>query len=159
MKPRVYIETSVFSYLTARESSSLVGATRQLLTRRWWERRDDYELFVSEVVIRECKAGDSEAVDRRLNAVGEIPLLSLTDQAAHIAQLLLTEGIMPSKAAEDALHIAIAAVHKVDFLLSWNFKHIANPVIQAQIAARLSRLGLALPFICPPEELAGEDDE
>jgi hypothetical protein len=83
----------------------------------------------------------------------------LTNQAAHIAQLLLSEGIMPAKAAEDALHIAIAAVHKVDFLVSWNFKHIANPVIQAQIAARLSHLRLALPFICPPEELAGEDDE
>lgn len=85
--------------------------------------------------------------------------LSLTEQAAHLAKLLLSEGIMPTKAAEDALHIAIAAVHKVDFLLSWNFKHIANPVIQAQIAARLTGLGLALPFICPPEDLAGEDDE
>ena len=66
---------------------------------------------------------------------------------------------MPAKAAEDALYIAIAAVHKVDFLLSWNFKHIANAVLQANIAARLSHMGLALPFICPPEELAGEDDE
>lgn len=159
MKPRVYIETSVFSYLTARESASLIGATRQLLTRRWWERRENYTLFVSEVVIRECKAGDKEAANHRIAAVNDIPLLSLTDQAADIAKLLLSEGIMPTKAAEDALHIAIAAVHKVDFLLSWNFKHIANPVIQAQIAARLSGLGLALPFICPPEDLAGEDDE
>ena len=92
-------------------------------------------------------------------AVAGIPLLSLTDQAAFIAKLLLSEGILPAKAAEDALHIAIAAVHQVDFLLSWNFKHIANPVIKAQIAARLSSLGLALPFICPPEDLAGEDDE
>jgi predicted nucleic acid-binding protein len=159
MKPRVYVETSVFSYLTARESASLIGATRQLLTRRWWERRKDYTLFVSEVVIRECKAGDQEAADHRIAAVGDIPLLSLTDQAAHIAKLLLYEGILPTKAAEDALHIAIAAVHKVDFLLSWNFKHIANPVIQAQIAAKLRGLGLSLPFICPPEDLAGEDDE
>lgn len=159
MKPRVYVETSVFSYLTARESSSLIGATRQLLTRRWWERRADYALFVSEVVIRECKAGDGEAVARRMSAVGDIPLLSLTDQAANIAQLLLAENIMPDKAAEDALHIAIAAVHRVDFLLSWNFKHIANPVIQAKIAARLHQIGLSLPFICPPEDLAGEDDD
>ena len=159
MKPRVYVETSVFSYLTARESPSLIGATRQLITRRWWERRADYTLLVSEVVIRECKAGDQEAADQRIAAVADIPLLSLTDQAAHIAKLLLSERIMPAKAAQDALHIAIAAVHQVDFLLSWNFKHIANPVIQAQIAARLSGLGLALPFICPPEDLAGEEDE
>jgi predicted nucleic acid-binding protein len=159
MKPRIYIETSVFSYLTARESASLVGATRQLLTRRWWNRRGDYELFVSEVVLLECRGGDADAVNRRIAAVGDIPLLSLTDQAADITQLLLAESIMPAKAAEDALHIAIAAVHKVDFLLSWNFKHIANPVIQAHIAARLHQMGLALPFICPPEDLAGEDDE
>lgn len=159
MKPRVYVETSVFSYLTARESASLIGATRQLLTRRWWERREYYVLYVSEVVIRECKAGDQEAANHRIAAVADIPLLSLTEEAAYIAKLLISEGIMPAKAAEDALHIAIAAVHKVDFLLSWNFKHIANPVIQAQIAARLGSLGLALPFICPPEDLAGEDDE
>lgn len=159
MKPRVYVETSVFSYLTARESASLIGATRQLLTRRWWERREDYALFVSEVVIRECKAGDQEAANNRLAAVGNIPMLSLTEQAAHIAKLLVSEEIMPTKAAEDALHIAIAAVHKVDFLLSWNFKHIANPVIQARIASRLSSLGLLLPYICPPEDLAGDDDE
>ena len=114
---------------------------------------------MSEVVLRECKAGDSAAVARRLEAIGEIPLLGMTDQVAEIAQLLLSEGIMPAKAAEDALHISIAAVHRVDFLLSWNFKHIANPVMQARVAARLSDLGLDLPFICAPEELAGDDDE
>lgn len=159
MKPRVYVETSVFSYLTARDSASLVGSSRQLLTRRWWERRDECSLFVSEVVIRECKDGDVTAAERRMSAVNGIPLLSLTPQAADLATLLITENIMPAKAAEDALHIAIAAVHQVDFLLSWNFKHIANPVIQAKIAAKLGSIGLALPFICPPEELLGEDDE
>ncbi len=85
--------------------------------------------------------------------------LSLTPQAADLATLMITQNIMPVKAAEDALHIALAAVHQVDFLLSWNFKHIANPVIQAKIAAKLNSIGLALPFICPPEELPREDDE
>lgn len=159
MKPRVYIETSVFSYLTARDSTSLVGSSRQLLTRRWWERRADFELFVSEVVIRECRDGDALAAARRMEALDTIPLLSLTQHAAELAAMMLSENIMPAKAAEDALHIAIAAVHKVDFLLSWNFKHIANPVIQAKIAAKLQAAGLALPFICPPEELLGEDDD
>jgi hypothetical protein len=159
MKPRVYVETSVFSYLTARESGSLVGSSRQLLTRRWWDQRGDFDLLVSEVVIRECEDGDSLAAARRLDALSGIPLLSLTPQAADLATLMLAQNIMPAKAAEDALHIAIAAVHRVDFLLSWNFKHIANPVIQARIAALLISMGLALPFICPPEELLGEDDE
>ena len=85
--------------------------------------------------------------------------LCLTPQAADLATLMITQNIMPVKAAEDALHIALAAVHQVDFLLSWNFKHIANPVIQAKIAAKLNSIGLALPFICPPEELPREDDE
>jgi hypothetical protein len=94
-----------------------------------------------------------------MEAVSGLPLLSLTPEAADLATLLITQNVMPAKAAEDALHIAIAAVHQVDFLLSWNFKHIANPVIQAKIAAKLCAVGLALPFICPPEELLGEDDE
>jgi hypothetical protein len=94
-----------------------------------------------------------------MEAVRGLPLLSLTPQAADLATLLIAQNVMPAKAAEDALHIAIAAVHQVDFLLSWNFKHIANPVIQAKIAAKLGAVGLALPFICPPEELLGEDDE
>lgn len=159
MKPRVYVETSVFSYLTSRDSASLVGASRQLLTRRWWNRREEFELYISEVVLRECKAGDTQAAAARLAATADIALLELDDKAAGIAGALISNAIMPSKAAEDALHIAIAAVHQVDFLLSWNFKHIANPVIQAKIASYLQGVGLALPFICPPEDLLGEDDE
>lgn len=120
--------------------------------------RENFDLFVSEVVLRECQSGDGHAAARRMEAIGNIPLLALTQRGADIAATLLTEGIMPAKAAEDALHIAIAAVHQVDFLLSWNFKHIANPVIQAKIAAKLGTMGLTLPFICPPEELLGEDD-
>ena len=159
MKPRIYVETSVLSYLTSRDSASLVGSSRQLLTRRWWERRADFELFESEVLVRECRDGDTLAAARRMEALDGIPLLSLTQHAAELAALMLSESILPAKAAEDALHIAIAAVHKVDFLLSWNFKHIANPVLQAKIAAKLQAVGLALPFICPPEELLGEDDD
>lgn len=159
MKPRVYVESSVFGYLTARDSASLIGSSRQLLTRRWWEQRSDFDLFVSEVVIRECRVGDEAAAQRRMQAIANLPLLSLTPQAANLAAELMEQNVMPAGAAEDALHIAIAAVHRVDFLLSWNFRHIANPVIQARIAGRLSTLGLALPFICPPEELLGEDDD
>ncbi len=156
MTPRIYVETSVFSYLTSRDSASLMGAARQLATRLWWERRGEFELFVSEVVLRECRTGDEAAVVRRMDALSGIPLLALSDSALTVADDLLSKGIMPAKAAEDALHIAIAAVHEVDFLLSWNFKHIANPVIQAQIAKRLQQMGLRLPFICPPDALLGD---
>jgi predicted nucleic acid-binding protein len=158
-KPRVYVETSVFSYLTARDSSSLMGAARQLATRLWWDERSRFEVLVSEVVVRECRAGDEHAVVRRMAALDGLPLLALSDSALDVANTLLHEGIMPAKASEDALHIAIASVHEIDFLLSWNFKHIANPVIQARIAKRLSQMGLRLPFICPPEELLGDNHD
>lgn len=156
--PSAYIETSIVSYLTARESSSLLGAAHQWVTRRWWERRSFYRCFVSDVVIRECRAGDPSAASRRLDAIREFPSLAISDQAIEIAEALLARGIVPAKAAEDALHVAIATVHGLDFLLTWNCRHIANPVIQVRIAAYLGSIGWLLPFICTPEELLGEED-
>lgn len=157
--PSVYVETSPVSYLSARESSSLIGAAHQLVTRRWWDRRNLYRCFVSDVVIRECRAGDPTAALRRLDAIREFSSLAINDQAIEIAEALLDMGIVPKKAAEDALHVAIATAHGMDFLLTWNCRHIANPVIQAGIAAHLENVGLLLPFICTPEELLGEENE
>ena len=157
--PSVYVETSIVSYLSARESSSLLGAAHQLVTRRWWDRRNLYRCFVSDVVIRECRAGEPAAALRRLDAVREFSSLAINDQAIEIAESLLALSIVPKKAAEDALHIAIATAHSMDFLLTWNCRHIANPIIQARIAAHLESIGLLLPFICTPEELLGEESE
>lgn len=157
--PSVYVETSIVSYLSARESSSLLGAAHQLVTRRWWDRRNLYRCFVSDVVIRECREGDPTAALRRLDSVRAFPSLAINDQAIEIAESLLLLGIVPKKAAEDALHVAIATAHGMDFLLTWNCRHIANPVIQARIAAHLESIGMLLPFICTPEELLGEENE
>lgn len=147
------------SYLSARESGSLLGAAHQLVTRRWWDRRKLYRCFVSDVVIRECRAGDPTAALRRLDSVREFSSLVINENAIEIAEALLAFGIVPKKAAEDALHVAIATAHGMDFLLTWNCRHIANPVIQARIAEHLERIGFLLPFICTPEELLGEEDE
>lgn len=87
-----------------------------------------------------------------------MPLLSINEQALNIAEALVGQGIIPSKAAEDALHIALATVYDVDYLLTWNCRHIANPEIQRGIAATLEQIGLSLPFICTPEELLGEEN-
>ncbi len=157
--PTVYIETSIVSYLSARESSSLIGAAHQLVTRRWWDRRNLYRCFVSDVVIRECRAGDPTAALRRLDSVREFSSLAINERAIEMAESLLALGIVPKKAAEDALHVAIATSHGMDFLLTWNCRHIANPVIQARIASHLEHVGLLLPFICTPEELLGEENE
>jgi len=158
MKRKIYIETSVISYLTARPSKTILGAAHQQLTLAWWESRNQYELFVSESVLRECSAGDPEAAEKRLSMVSDVPLLIITEQALEIAEALVRHEIIPLKAAEDALHIAVATVNGVDYLLTWNCRHIANPEIQRNIAAYLEPIGLFLPFICTPEELLGEDN-
>jgi hypothetical protein len=158
MKRRVYIETSVISYLTARPSKTILGAAHQQITSAWWERRDEFELVVSESVLRECGAGDPDAAQRRLGIVADLPLLLIDERALHIAEALVEQGIVPTKAAEDALHIAVATIHGVDYLLTWNCRHIANPEIQRNIAAYLEQLGYFLPFICTPEELLGEEN-
>jgi hypothetical protein len=147
------------SYLSARESGSLLGAAHQLVTRRWWDRRKLYRCFVSDVVIRECRVGGPTAALRRLDAVRDFSSLAINERAIEIAESLLALGIVPKNAAEDALHVAIATAHDMDFLLTWNCRHIANPVIQARIAEQLEGVGLLLPFICTPEELLGEENE
>jgi len=155
---KVYIETSVISYLTARPSKTILGAAHQQITLVWWENSNQYELLVSESVLRECEAGDPDAAKKRLDVLTDIPLLLISEQALNIAVALVEQGIVPSKAAEDALHIAVATVYGVDYLLTWNCRHIANPEIQRGIAAYLDQIGLFLPFICTPEELLGEEN-
>ena len=156
VKRKIYVETSVISYLTVRPSKTIIGAAHQQLTLAWWEKRGHYELMVSEVVLRECGAGDSESAARRLEVVRDLPLLLITEQAIKIAEDLIKQKIVPLKAIEDALHIAIATAHGVDYLVTWNCRHIANPEIQRGIASYLEQIGAVLPFICTPEELLGE---
>jgi predicted nucleic acid-binding protein len=157
MKRKVYLETSVISYLAARPSASILGAAHQQITWAWWETRSKYELLVSESVLRECSAGDAEAAKRRLAFITGVPLLLIDERAFTIASELVSNGIVPSKAAEDALHIAVATIHNVDYLVTWNCRHIANPELQRNIATYLEKKGLFLPFVCTPEELLGED--
>ncbi len=156
VKRKIYVETSVISYLTARPSKTIIGAAHQQLTLAWWEKRGQYELMVSEVVLRECGAGDSESAAKRLEVVRDLPLLLITEQAIKIAEDLIKQKIVPLKAIEDALHIAIATANGVDYLVTWNCRHIANPEIQRGIASYLEQIGAVLPFICTPEELLGE---
>lgn len=158
MKRKIYLETSVISYLTSRPSKTILGAAHQQITLAWWETRDQYELLVSESVLRECGSGDAGAAQKRLDVLADVPLLLINEQALNIAEALVGQGIIPAKAAEDALHIAVATVYDVDYLLTWNCRHIANPEMQRGIAAYLEQIGLLLPFICTPEELLGEEN-
>ncbi|EIC23147.1 type II toxin-antitoxin system VapC family toxin [Thiorhodovibrio frisius] len=157
MKRKIYIETSVISYLTARPSKTIIGAAHQQITLAWWDLRSDYDLVISQLVWQECAAGDPIAAQRRLATLEGMSVLAVTQEMIHLAESLIEQGIIPAKAIEDALHITVSTLHRVDFLLTWNCRHIANPVIQEKIAEYFEQLGLFLPIICTPEELLGEN--
>lgn len=151
MKPRVYIETTIPSYLSAWPSRDLVRAAQQQITSEWWDVREEYELFASRLVIKECQAGDPQAAAERLETLKGIPLLEQTSEAAGIAESLLRDVPLPEKAVSDALHIAIAAVHRMNFLVSWNCKHIANATLRKRIEAVCRAAGYEPPIICTPD--------
>ncbi|MFV0387270.1 MAG: type II toxin-antitoxin system VapC family toxin [Pyrinomonadaceae bacterium] len=152
----VYIETTVISYLTAWLSRDLIRAAHQQITQEWWHnRRNDFEIFVSEFVIIESSAGDLEAAEERLAALEGIALLDVNLEVENLAKSLVSEKAVPEKSVTDALHIAVAAVHGVDYLLSWNCKHIANAEMQNAIKNVCEKHGCKFPRICTPEELLG----
>src|SRR5262249_2042020 len=133
MNDRVYVETTFVSYLTARPSRDLIVAGHQQLTRDWWEaRRGDYELCVSQLVIQEARVGDALAAQERLELMAKMTMLEIKEEAVSLAETLVQNGAMPAKAGNDALHIAVAAIHRIPYLLTWNCRHMANATIRAQ---------------------------
>ena len=154
MRATVYLETTIPSYLSARPSRDLLTAARQQLTSDWWEdRRQGFECVISQVVLDECGIGDAEAVRRRLEKIVGLPLLATTSAAVELAARLIALGLVPKEAGDDALHIATATVHEVAYLLTWNFKHIANATKMKALRDTCASLGYRMPVICTPEEL------
>lgn len=134
MAERVYIETTVVSYLTARPSRDLIVAGHQQITRDWWDtRRGDYELCVSQLVLQEAGDGDAQAAKERLEVLATMTLLEIKEEAVDLAEDLVQAGALPTKAENDALHIAVAAVHRIPYLLTWNCRHMANATMRTQI--------------------------
>ena len=154
MKPKVYVETTILSYLAARPSRDTVTAGRQVITRRWWEtEREKYSLVVSAVVEAECERGDPELVKRRQELLEEVSLFPVDQRILRVARLLVVPGAIPKKAGPDAVHIAAAAVEECEFLLTWNFRHIANVWIRREVERILANHGYTKTTICTPEEL------
>lgn len=154
MKPRVYLETSVVSYLVGRLSRDVIVLGNQELTREWWaNRREEYDLFISEVVIGEAGIGDPTLASQRLTVAEDIPLLAVTEEAERLAPLLLKAAGLAPNAETDALHMAVAAVHGMHYLLSWNCRHIANATIRRAIERQCRASGYEPPVICTPQEL------
>ena len=154
---RVYIETTIPSYLTARPSRDIVQAARQQLTREWWDvERRNYDLCISQIVLDEAAAGDAEAAQRRLAVIDTLPLLDLTFEVDALAETIMQSGLLPASASRDAVHIAVTAVHQVHFLLTWNCRHIANATIFRDLQHIIMSAGHDMPVICTPEELLGD---
>lgn len=157
MSETVYIETSLVGYLTARPSNNLILMANLEITRRWWEeRRSQFTLYVSQVVLDEAAQGDPEMANKRLNILQDISVLELTESVQKLGLQFLTRSNLPPKASDDAIHIAAATVHRLDYLLTWNCKHIANAQIQRKLTEISLDFGYKLPTICTPYELMGE---
>ena len=160
MRPTVYVETSIISYLAARPSRDLITAAHQQVTHVWWrERRSDFDLYVSQVVLDEAAAGDPDAAMRRAGLLADLPLLDIAPEAAELAVSLSERVPLPPRAAADAAHIAIAAYHRIDFLLTWNSAHIANAELRPRIEDICRQRGFRPPVLCTPDELMGESDD
>jgi hypothetical protein len=152
----VYLETSFTSYLVARPSGDLLVAAHQKTTQDWWtDRRDKFACYVSQVVIDEASAGDPTEAQKRLAVISGLAVLDLTLGAESITQAILASGALPPVAGRDAAHVAVAAFHAVDYLLTWNCKHLANAQIMRKIESVCQALGYRMPIICTPEELMG----
>ena len=153
----VYLETTFISYLVARPSRDLLVAGYQQVTQDWWaNRRTLFECYVSQVVLDEATVGDATEVQKRLAVIGDLSVLEVTEDAESLTQAILSSGVIPPRAVRDAAHIAVATVHAVDYLLTWNCKHLANAQIMRKIAVVCERLGQRMPTICTPAELMGE---
>ncbi|MFC2140905.1 type II toxin-antitoxin system VapC family toxin [Acidobacteriota bacterium] len=154
MKPKIYIETTIISYLTGRPSRDIIIAAHQQITEEWWRtKRHLFDLYASQLVFREAGAGDEEQARKRLNALEETELLEITESALSLAEVFIEKGAIPQEAAEDAIHISAAVVNGIDYLISWNCKHIANAKMRSKIEQVCLSCGYQPIIICTPEEL------
>jgi len=154
MKPKVYIETSIPSYLTARPSNDIRAMANQNTTIEWWEyRRSEFDIYISEFVTAESTQGDPEASARRMAAIEGIPELDVTVEVKKLAKVLISEGPIPKQAEIDAYHIAVATANGMDYLLTWNCTHIANAVMRPKVEAVCRNHDYEPPTICTPQEL------
>ena len=152
MPHSIFIETTIPSYYVARPSRDLLQLARQELTREWWDyQRHHFDQRTSQVVLDEAALGEPVKASERLQLLAGIPLLDINERIQTLAFELVARGVLPPIAGRDASHLATAGVHAMDFLLTWNFKHIANPFIFERLQSCFSEFGIHLPVICTPE--------
>jgi predicted nucleic acid-binding protein len=159
-KQSVYIETTVLSYLTSKPSRDLLVAAHQQVTADWWENwLPLFEPFISPLVIEEVSRGDKVAAKLRLEKIAGLPILEITEGVRQLADTYFEAIQIPEKARGDAYHLALAAFHGMDFLVTWNFGHILNPRVRTVVQALNTAQGISTPIVCTPEELMEVGDE
>jgi len=157
MKQRVYIETSVISYLSGRLSRDVIILGRQEITREIWPLlTEQFDCYISSLVREEIERGDPEAAGNRLTALAGIASLTISDEARDLAKAIVESGLMPRQFIEDALHISIASMHGSDYVLTWNFRHLNNVQTKVKIADFIEDFGYEPPQVCSPDELFGD---
>ena len=155
-----YIETTIPSYYTSRPARDVVQMARQTHTKIWWDGGcSGFELFTSQETIDEASRGDGIVAAKRLELLSQVAVLEITPRVESLTKRLLAAGLVPASVASDAIHIATASVHRMDFLVTWNFKHIANPHIQQALREEVASFGERLPVLCTPEELLTDEDD
>lgn len=155
--PTLYMETTIPSYLLAEPSRDIVSLARQDITRTWWKRdQTRYAIFVSAVVIKEADKGDPREVEKRRKFLEQFPVLDATPEIQQLIETYLEENVVPIGSGQDAAHLAFASVHRIDFLCTWNFKHLANVFALRRLRQVNEKRGLFVPQVCTPEELLGE---
>jgi len=152
-KPKVYVESSTISYLTARPTEEPIRKAKQILTKQWWEQRDCYELFVSRVIVEEIERGDKSAADLRVDSIQGIQFLQPNTDSERLTRGLLESGAFPRNVEMDASHVALAAVHGMNFVVTWNQRHIASNAKRLQIEAIIQGFGFQPPRLVTPEQL------
>ena len=159
-KKTVYIETSVVFYLTARPTGDLLAAAWQKITVDWWDmQRNRFDLYTSDVTVEEAGRGNPEAGALRLGALSGIPILPTTEAVVGLSKALLQGRALPAKALNDALHIAVSAVHGIDYLLTWNYRHLDNAETKPVIRSVCAIHSYNSPEICTLQELMGGLDD
>jgi predicted nucleic acid-binding protein len=154
-RPTVYIETTVIGHIAAWDQTDVLVYARQIQSRRWWAIRDRFDLVVSQVVIDECRAGDESAASERLALISGIPILTASDDVRLLADQLIERRGIPKTEPRDALHISLAAVNGIQYLVTLNFTHIANAATRLVIEQSCRDSGYTPPLICSPDELLG----
>ncbi len=157
MKPSLYLETTIPSFLVGTISPVLTTAGHQALTLRWWEEeRDNYRLFVSSLVEDEIKQGKASFAEQRWLLIADIQQLEVTTEILQFAENLHTILRLPPSAKPDATHLALACHYEIDYLLTWNMKHLANGHVRHALQIMHDAGEIYFPTICTPEELIEE---